>query len=153
TEVTIVFVWGILITMVLMLMRPWPAIAFALLVGMIFTGAAILLALRAHLWFPWAIPVLAQTPFALVWSVGFESVRRRRLRRAFGLYLSPYMADRIANSDFDPSLGGKEVEATVMFTDLEGFTKMAESLTPTEVSNLLISYFNQTSKAILKLDG
>jgi len=36
------------------------------------------------------------------------------------------MADRIANSDFDPSLGGKEVEATVMFTDLEGFTKMAE---------------------------
>src|SRR5206468_8527400 len=70
-----------------------------------------------------------------------------------GLYLSPYMADRIANSDFDLSLGGKEVEATVMFTDLEGFTKMAEPLTPTEVSKILTSYFNQTSRAIQELDG
>jgi adenylate cyclase len=152
-EMVIVAAWGVIVTILLMLLRPWPAICAALALGALFTFSSILLAQKAHVWFPWAIPVAAQTPFALVWAVGFESVRRRRLRRAFGLYLSPYMADEIANSDFDPSLGGKEVEATVMFTDLEGFTKMAEPLTPTEVSNILISYFNQTSKAILDLDG
>jgi len=152
-EMLIVIVWGAFITTLLMLLRPWPAICAALALGSLFAGASVLLALKTHVWFPWAVPVTAQTPFALVWSVGFESVRRRRLRRAFGLYLSPYMADRIANSDFDLSLGGKEVEATVMFTDLEGFTKMAEPLTPTEVSKILTSYFNLTSRAVLDLDG
>jgi len=63
------------------------------------------------------------------------------------------MADRIADRDFDLSLGGKEVEATVMFTDLAGFTTMSEPLSPTEVSRMLTSYFTRTSKAIMDSDG
>ena len=94
---------------------------------------------------------------ALVWGVGYRFVvadrRRRQLRRAFGAYLSPYMADQIANSEFDLELGGKEVEASIMFTDLEGFTKMSESLPPAEVSKILVAYFNQTTSAILEQDG
>src|SRR5437879_3116613 len=35
-----------------------------------------------------------------------------------------------------------------MFTDLAGFTTMSEPLSPTEVSNMLTSYFTRTSKAI-----
>jgi adenylate cyclase len=82
-----------------------------------------------------------------------EFRRRRQLRRAFSAYLSPYMADRIADSEFDLRLGGTEVEATVMFTDLEGFTKMSESLPPAQVSKILTTYFNQTTRAILEQDG
>jgi adenylate cyclase len=63
------------------------------------------------------------------------------------------MADRIADRDFDLSLGGKEVEATVMFTDLAGFTTMSEPLSPTEVSRMLTSYFTRTSKAIKDLNN
>jgi adenylate cyclase len=63
------------------------------------------------------------------------------------------MADRIADRDFDLSLGGKEVEATVMFTDLAGFTAMSEPLAPTEISRMLTSYFTRTSKAIKDLNG
>jgi adenylate cyclase len=40
-----------------------------------------------------------------------------------------------------------------MFTDLEGFTKMSESLAPAEVSRILTSYFSQTTRAILEQDG
>jgi adenylate cyclase len=63
------------------------------------------------------------------------------------------MADRIAESEFDLSLGGKEVEATIMFTDLEGFTTMSEELSPSEVSRILVEYFSTTTKAILDQDG
>jgi adenylate cyclase len=63
------------------------------------------------------------------------------------------MADRIANSEFSLALGGKEVEVTVLFTDLESFTKMSESLPPSEVSQILTTYFNQTTRAILEQDG
>src|SRR5262249_47460894 len=82
-----------------------------------------------------------------------ESFRRWRLRRAFAAYLSPHMADRIAESGFDLSPGGKEIDATILFTDLEGFTRMSETMPPAEGSRVLISYFNETTRAILDRNG
>lgn len=156
-ELAIVIVWGILTSILLMLLRPWYAIGAAVLMVALLTFASILLPTQKHIWFAWAIPVMTQTPVALIWGVGYQYVvearRRRHIRRAFALYLSPYMADRIADRDFDLSLGGKEVEATVMFTDLAGFTTMSEPLSPTEVSRMLTSYFTRTSKAIKDMNG
>jgi adenylate cyclase len=156
-EMAIIIAWGLLTSILLMLLRPWFAIGAALVMAAAFTSVSVLLPIHEHVWFAWTIPVLAQTPLALVWGVGYqyivESRRRRHIRRAFALYYSPYMADRIADGDFDLSLGGKEVEATVMFTDLAGFTTMSEPLPPTEVSRMLTSYFTRTSKAIMDSDG
>ena len=108
-------------------------------------------------WFPWLIPSGIQLPLGLVWAVGsqymLESRRRKDLKKAFGFYLSPQMADQIADSDFDLRPGGKLVEATIMFTDLENFTTLSESLEPTEVSALLTRYFGQTTRCILDRDG
>ena len=87
-----------------------------------------------HVWFDWMVPAAIQMPLGLVWSVGsqylLESRRRKELRRAFGFYLSPQMADKIADSDFDLKPGGKVVDVTVIFTDLESFTSISENLDP-----------------------
>ncbi len=153
-ETLVIVFWGLLISAALMRLRPaWAA--GAAVVGASFLGLlAAYLQMRQHVWFSWLTPAVAQTSVALVWSVGFqytvERRRQRQLRKAFASYLSPYMAERIANSDFDLSLGGQEVEATVMFTDLEGFTKMSETLAPAEVSKILTTYFNQTTRFILQ---
>src|SRR6266446_4455433 len=110
-----------------------------------------------RVWFNWLIPAAIQMPLGLVWSVGsqylLESRRRKELRRAFGFYLSPQMADKIADSDFDLKPGGKLVEVTVIFTDLENFTTISENLDPAEVSEILTSYFGQTTKCILENKG
>ncbi|HEY2801790.1 MAG TPA: adenylate/guanylate cyclase domain-containing protein, partial [Chthoniobacterales bacterium] len=110
-----------------------------------------------RLWFAWLIPAAVQVPFGLAWAVGsqylFESRRRKELRKAFGYYLSPEMADLIADSDFDLRPGGKVVEVTVIFTDLESFTSLSEGLDPAEVSSILIDYFEQTTRCILKNRG
>jgi adenylate cyclase len=151
-ELAIIIIWGAFVTILLMVLRPWYAIGSAILMAALLAGVSILLPIHQHVWFAWAIPVLAQTPMALIWGVGYQYIvearKSRQIRRAFGLYLSPYMAERIADRDFDLSLGGKEVEATVMFTDLAGFTTMSEPLSPTEVSDMLTSYFTRTSNAI-----
>jgi adenylate cyclase len=156
-EFTLCVAWGILICLLLVRLSPWYAIGAALLAGSLFVAAAVLVQLRYHVWFAWVVPAGIQTAVALVWAVGYrygvESRRRRKLRRAFAAYLSPYMADRIANSDFDLTPGGKEVEATILFTDLEGFTQLSESLSPAELSRILISYFNQTTRGIFDQDG
>jgi adenylate cyclase len=63
------------------------------------------------------------------------------------------MADLIADSDFSLEPGGKVVDATIVFTDLENFTTISEDLDPAEVSRLLIAYFEQTTRCILNNQG
>ena len=138
-------------------LRPSLAVAGALISSLAITCLAFWFVWHRHVWFDWMIPAAVQMPLGLAWSVGsqylLESRRRKELRRAFGFYLSPQMADKIANSDFDLKPGGKLVEATVIFTDLESFTTMSENLDPEEVSEILTSYFGQTTKCILENKG
>lgn len=138
-------------------LRPTFAVVSALVVGLAISCAAFWLVWHRHLWFGWLVPVGVQIPFGLVWSVGsqyfLESRRRKELRRAFGFYLSPQMADKIADSDFDLKPGGKVVDVTVIFTDLESFTSISEDLDPAEVSEILTSYFGQTTKCVLENGG
>jgi adenylate cyclase len=103
------------------------------------------------------VPVLSALVLSGSFSLGFEyfleRLQKLRIRAAFGFYLSPQMADKIANSDFDLRPGGRVVDATVIFTDLENFTKLSEDLDPTEVSAILIAYFEQTTRCILERGG
>jgi adenylate cyclase len=109
-------------------------------------------------WFAWGVPVLVQTPIALGWAVGtryfLEERRRTRLRNAFAHYLSPSMADRIADANFDPTPGGEVVEATIIFTDLQGFTTLSEGLgDPRKLSEVLIAYFTNTTQHVVENQG
>lgn len=156
-ELWIVVVFGVLLGGGLPLLRPKLAMVAALLAVLLLGGLAVWL-LERHLWFAWAIPALVQMPFALIWAVAssysIEERRRRALRQAFSHYLSPQMADRIADADFDLRPGGTLVEATVMFSDLENFTTLSEELhDPTLVAKVLTTYFTHTTGHILDSDG
>jgi adenylate cyclase len=138
-------------------LRPLTAALLAAIVSVGIACGASWLVWNQRTWFAWLIPAAVQMPLGLAWAVGsqylLESRRRKELRRAFGFYLSPQMADKIANSDFDLRPGGRIVDATVIFTDLENFTTLSEDLDPTEVSAILIAYFEQTTRCILEKRG
>jgi adenylate cyclase len=138
-------------------LRPGLAAIAAIGVSLATTCFAWWFVWNERVWFNWLIPAAIQMPLGLVWSVGsqylLESRRRKELRRAFGFYLSPQMADKIANSDFDLRPGGKLVEATVIFTDLDNFTTLSENLDPAEVSEILTAYFEQTTRCVLENKG
>jgi adenylate cyclase len=137
--------------------RPFLAAVTAVIVSFAITALASWCVWHQHVWFDWMVPAAVQMPLGLVGSIGsrylLESRRRKELRRAFGFYLSPQMADRIADSDFDLKPGGKLVDATVIFTDLESFTSISENMDPAEVAEVLTSYFGQTTKCILENKG
>jgi adenylate cyclase len=157
TECAILLATGLLFGAGLSLLRPHWAFLATFLGGLGLATAACWLVWQQHLWTPWLIPIGVQLPLALGWSVGrqyfVEQRRRVALRRAFGCYLSPEMADRISNSSFDLQPGGTAVEATVVFTDLENFTTFSETLPVEDVSRILIAYFTQTTDCILKNKG
>jgi adenylate cyclase len=154
---TMVIILAGLIAGALAAVRPSFAVAATLIVSFAIAGVACWSVWNQHVWFAWMVPAAIQMPLGLAWSVGsqylLESRRRKELRRAFGFYLSPQMADKIADSDFDLTPGGKLIDVTVIFTDLESFTSITEDLDPTEVSEILTSYFGQTTKCILENKG
>jgi adenylate cyclase len=138
-------------------LRPLTAALLAAIISVGIACGACWLVWSQRTWFAWLIPAAVQMPLGLAWAVGsqylLESRRRKELRKAFGFYLSPQMADKIADSDFDLRPGGRIVDATVIFTDLENFTTLSEGLDPTEVSAILIAYFEQTTRCILEKGG
>jgi class 3 adenylate cyclase len=56
---------------------------------------------------------------------------RERLREAFGTFVDPELAERVLEEGID--LSGDEVEATMLFLDVRGFTSMSEGASPREL--------------------
>ncbi len=79
--------------------------------------------------------------------------QQRQLEKAFRLYLSPEMAREVARNPQALKLGGEQVEATAMFTDIEGFTSIAEKMQPDEVAQMLNAYFTEVMDAIFEQRG
>jgi adenylate cyclase len=79
--------------------------------------------------------------------------QQQRLERAFRFYLSPEMAREVARNPQALQLGGEEVECTALFTDIAGFTTVAEEMKPTEVGQMLNAYFTEVMEAVFEKRG
>jgi adenylate cyclase len=132
--------------------------------GLIFTGLGVLLLaavsfglfLFARFWMP---PFLMATGLAVVYSGNvlghyfIEAKEKRWLRQAFGRYVSPSVVEVITTHPERLELGGEEFETTVLFADLEGFTKLSETMQPHALIKLLNDYFSPMTQIILRYQG
>ena len=112
---------------------------------------------RGGVWLPVVIPSAIQLPVAWVVSVVWyylTTVREReKIRRAFAFYLSPGMIRRITESPGQLNLGGEEVVGTALFTDIQGFTSIAEGLSAPETASLLNDYFSEATGHVFDTGG
>jgi adenylate cyclase len=69
-----------------------------------------------------------------------------RLRRLFGLYVSPQVAQ--AAVERGAGLAGELVTSTILFSDLRGFTGLSERLPPDRLIKLINRYMNVMVPAI-----
>jgi adenylate cyclase len=139
-------------------LRPLGATIAGGVFVLLITAAAIWLLVAHRIWGNWTVAAFVQVPIALGLSLAsnffLEERRRSVLKKAFGHYLSPEMADRIADSRLDLKPGGELVEASIIFTDLQGFTKLSEELgDPQRLSQVLVAYFNNTTRHVLENEG
>jgi adenylate cyclase len=84
-----------------------------------------------------------------------EQAQRRQIRSAFGQYLSPALVEQLAQSPEKLVLGGEEREMTIMFSDVRGFTTIAESYksNPQGLTTLMNRFLTPLTNAILARKG
>ena len=103
-------------------------------------------------------------PLAALWS-GFtaagvhryltEDYMKRKIRQAWGRYLSPEVIEELSKRDFEVEglERGIRTELTVLFSDIVGFTSMSEKLSPEEVVSQLNEYLGVMSDVIRRNRG
>ena len=81
-----------------------------------------------------------------------EEILRNRLER----FLSPQVAEMIVTGSqetIDNVMEPTELTATIVFTDIIGFTRLAEQIPPRETNMILNQYFSMVTDIIFRHDG
>ncbi|MGD0394061.1 MAG: GAF domain-containing protein [Acidimicrobiales bacterium] len=76
----------------------------------------------------------------------------KRVRSTMARYMDPALADQLVRGDED-ILGGRSVEASVLFSDVRNFTSLAEELGPQATVTLLNDYFTIMVECIQEQGG
>jgi len=123
-------------------------VAFAATPALAMTGFAV----RAPFIPPLAGAVIAGAIVALArWRK--DSLTRKRLREAFGKYVSPTVVGQIEKSPGALALGGERREMTCVFTDVAGFTTLCENLPADKLITLLNRYLGGASNVVVDHGG
>ena len=78
---------------------------------------------------------------------------RRMITRAFEHYVAPAIVKQMLEDPSKLSLDGEEYDTTIIFTDLEGFSALAERVAPGEVRAHLSRYLTAMTDCLLAEHG
>ncbi len=82
-----------------------------------------------------------------------ENEEKKKIRAAFGQYVSPSLVNEIMRHPEKLKLGGEKKRLTVFFSDIRGFTTLSEKLSPEELVSLLNEYLNGMTNIIINQKG
>lgn len=131
------------------------AVALALAVGWILADQYVFF---ARGWVVYTVLPVVQVFLTLLaatmWKFLGEQRERRRTRAAFGQYLSPRVLEHVLSEpEKYLKLGGQRYEATVLFSDIRGFTTFSEQLSPEELGALLNQYMTPMTDIVFRFQG
>ena len=88
-----------------------------------------------------------------VYRYATEERDKRQLRKAFQLYLNPEVMEEMLEQPSSLQLGGKELDLSVMFSDIRGFTTISEKLSPQALVHLLNAYLSPMTDIVFRKRG
>ena len=82
-----------------------------------------------------------------------EGLAKKQIKNIFSRYLHEDVIDILMENPDTVDLTGKEINSTVLFTDLQGFTTFAEDKTPQELIDVLNNYFQVITDIVMDQNG
>ena len=130
--------------------------------ALVYAGFAVLAVAGAAVVFNHAVVIPVAEPFlaglaALAAMVGYRFVvsdkDRRLLANSFALYLAPDVIERMLRSNKLPELGGENRNVTILFSDIEGFSQIAEKMPAHDLMQLMNEYLSEMTDIIERHGG
>jgi adenylate cyclase len=146
---------GLLLGLVLPRASPWlkVAVPLALALGWM---VVVQLALRQGVVLASALPLanVFLSAFAVVF-VGYLSTDREkiRLRRTFRYYVAESVMTAMLDHPELLRLGGEKRDCTVLFSDIRGFTALAERMAPEALVKFINGYLSPMTRIVLEEGG
>jgi adenylate cyclase len=157
-ELCAAFLLGIAIIWLAPILNPVLLLIVGVGIVAVTVGASWYFYLQDRLLFDFTYPLLssALVYLTLVFSNYIsEQAQRRRIRSAFGQYLSPALVEQLAQSPDKLVLGGEEREMSILFSDVRGFTTISELYKddPQGLTSLMNSFLTPLTNAIIDHKG
>jgi adenylate cyclase len=134
----------------------WRSMLNAVVLAAVFT-VAIQIAFEAGWILTFVYPLLALAvgtlgTLAVLYLV--EAIERERVHDLFSRFVPADVVDQVvASAGSDLRLGGVELDCTILFSDLRGFTSFSETQPAAKVIEVVNFYLNEMTEAILGAGG
>jgi adenylate cyclase len=154
-EATVLLATGLLLAFLL----PRMGVRYGAVLCVVLVGAYLMFAMHAFeqkIWVSVVYPSLlvgllfVSTTLAQYFRTELE---KRQIKSAFQFYVPAKVVDEIVRDVSKLRLGGDKRELTVLFSDIRGFTSMAETMRPEDLVTLLNSYLTQMTDKVFRNDG
>jgi adenylate cyclase len=157
TRMALLAAFGLAVGLIAGLLPGIVAVAVCLALAASWYAAAQIAFVRADLWLPVVVPLLVQLPLGLFAGlmVQYRDAQRAKARISRGIryYLPEEVATGLAEAPVDPATLHQRVHAVCMVTDAEGFTSLAETMSPEAHKPLLDSYLEIVIAAVERSGG
>ena len=147
---------GILIGVITVFLSPLWSIVIIILVGAIHTFVAYNFFIENLYWIPIVAPILTLlVTFSGVYLYRYVTEERGKkfIKETFSHFVTKSVVDELLANPEKIKLGGEKKECTVFFSDVVGFTTIAEQLTPEALVRLLNEYLTEMTNIVFKYDG
>jgi adenylate cyclase len=131
-------------------------IFFALGLFILHIVAAQWLFAHAALWVNMVYPLVALLLLYTALTVYHyltEERERKKIRGAFGHYVTTSVVNEMLKDPENLKLGGAKRDLSVLFSDIRGFTTISEGMTPEDLVHLLNEYLTVMTDIVFKYEG
>lgn len=136
--------------------RALPGNIFAAVVFSLLCLAAYLALTREHILIPLSAPLVAFFTGAMAGNFYRRFVvekQERLIREIFGRFVAPDVLEQLVCEPAEMKLQGRRRHVSVLFSDIVGYTTLANSLSEMEVVYLLRDYLDPMSRSIMRHGG
>ncbi|MEW8030562.1 MAG: adenylate/guanylate cyclase domain-containing protein [Candidatus Thiodiazotropha sp.] len=137
--------YGVGITLLFRWLPGVRGIIAGILVSILYLILVYSLFSQQHIWLPWFVPIVIQTPLALIltqtWHYRQMRSSREWLRELFGYYLPGDVIDHLAQQKREPITEANSAFGVCLATDAQNYTEFAENMDPVELQAYLNRYY------------
>lgn len=78
---------------------------------------------------------------------------KEKIKDSFGRYVAPEIVEIVLSNPSDHWLKAASKDATVLFTDIRGFTSLSENMAPEDIVEMLNTHFTRITEAVIRHGG